>query len=259
MITGCTDGIGREYARQLAAQGCPIVHVGRNKTKLEAVQEELESKYLVESKTIVVDLSEGFDVYSHVSSQLDGVEIGILVNNAGVMYEQPSRFCDVPPKFLSDHITINVQSLMLITHMVLPQMVERKRGLVINVGSISSLYPLPSLTVYSASKVFVDWFSQGLDQEYRSQGIEVQSLIPSYISTRLVKFSDFLSEPSWLVPNAETFVRSALGTVGYSRRTTGFWSHGLQYWIVENIPQWMWTHCSQVMFKLIDSSPERKF
>lgn len=144
------------------------------------------------------------------------------------MYDQPSRFCNVPEKKLIESVNINMMAVVMLTYIVLPQMLQRKRGIVINLSSISGFYPLPLMAVYSASKVFVDWFSMALDVEYRSQGIIVQSLIPSYVSTNLVRFSNFLSKPSFIVPDAKRFVSSALDTITYSKRTTGFWSHGLQ-------------------------------
>lgn len=147
------------------------------------------------------------------------------------MYDQPSRFCNVPEKKLIESVNINMMAVVMLTYIVLPQMLQRKRGIVINLSSISGFYPLPLMAVYSASKVFVDWFSMALDVEYRSQGIIVQSLIPSYVSTNLVRFSNFLSKPSFIVPDAKRFVSSALDTITYSKRTTGFWSHGLQVMI----------------------------
>ncbi|OQR67958.1 inactive hydroxysteroid dehydrogenase protein 1-like [Tropilaelaps mercedesae] len=259
LVTGCTDGIGREYARQLAARGLNIILLSRNQSKLEATASEFQRDYKVQTHIICADLSQGREIYAQITEQLGDREIGILVNNAGVMYDQPSRFCNVPEQKLVESVNINMMAVMMLTYAVLPQMVRRKRGVIINLSSISAFYPLPLMAVYSASKVFVDWFSMALDVEYRSQGIIVQSLIPSYVSTNLVRFSNFLSTPSFIVPDAKRFVNSALDTVTYSKRTTGFWSHGLQYWAMEHTPQWVWNINSNLMFRAIDSSKEKKF
>ena len=74
----------------------------------------------------------------------------------------------------------------------------------------------------------MDWFSRALAYEYKDKGIIIQSLVPSYIATSLVRFSSFLQRPSFIVPDPERFVKSAVQTIGVSNRTTGFWSHGLQ-------------------------------
>lgn len=163
------------------------------------------------------------------------------------MYDQPSLFCNVPEKKLVETVNVNMMAVLMLTYTVLPQMVRRKRGIVVNLSSISGFYPLPLMAAYSASKVFVDWFSMALDVEYGSQGIIVQSLIPSYISTNLVRFSNFLSSPSFLVPDAKRFVSSALDTVTYSKRTTGFWSHGLQ---VSRVPSY---YLRKLMYRIVES------
>ncbi|KAH7936079.1 inactive hydroxysteroid dehydrogenase-like protein 1 [Rhipicephalus sanguineus] len=258
VVTGGTDGIGKQYARQLAKRGLNIILISRNLEKLQATAQELEFDFRVRTQIIQADLSEGRHIYPEIAKQLEGKEIGILINNAGVMYDSPSLFLNVPEKKLVESVNINMMAVMMMTYIVMPQMVERKKGLIVNISSISSFYPLPLMAVYSASKVFVDWFSMALDYEYRDKGIIVQSLIPSYISTKLVRFSNFLSTPSIIVPDAETFVKSSLQTVGSSKRTTGFWTHGLQYWTYEHMPQWAWNLTSWYMFKTIDNTPKPK-
>lgn len=258
VVTGGTDGIGKQYARQLAKRGLNIILISRDMEKLRATAQELEFDFRVRTQVIQADLSEGRHIYPEIAKQLEGKEIGILINNAGVMYDSPSLFLNVPEKKLIESVNINMMAVMMMTYIVLPQMVERKRGLIVNMSSISSFYPLPLMAVYSASKAFVDWFSVALDYEYKDKGITVQSLIPSYISTKLVRFSNFLSTPSLIVPDAETFVKSSLQTIGASKRTTGFWTHGLQYWTYEHMPQWVWNLTSWMMFKTIDNTPKPK-
>ncbi|GBO13481.1 Inactive hydroxysteroid dehydrogenase-like protein 1 [Araneus ventricosus] len=175
------------------------------------------------------------------------------VNNVGVMYDFPEVFANVPEKKLWELININIASVTMMTYIIIPQMVQRKKGIIVNMSSISSFNPLPLMAVYSASKVFVDWFSRALNYEYKDQGIIVQSLIPSYISTSLVKFSSFLQRPNFIVPDPHRFVNSAIQTIGVSNRTTGFWSHGLQYWMYELTPVWMWYPVSWYMQKSIDN------
>ncbi|XP_064462912.1 inactive hydroxysteroid dehydrogenase-like protein 1 [Ornithodoros turicata] len=258
VVTGGTDGIGKQYARELARRGLNIILVSRNMDKLKTTAQELEDEFRVRTCVIQADLSKGREIYNDIGRQLQGKEIGILVNNAGVMYDSPSLFLNVPEQKLVESVNINMMAVMMMTYLILPQMVQRKKGIVVNVSSISAFYPLPLMAVYSASKVFVDWFSMALDYEYKDKGIIVQSLIPSYISTKLVRFSNFLSTPSIVVPDAETFVRSSLHTIGVSKRTTGFWSHGLQYWMYEHVPQWAWNLTSWMMFKVIDNTPKPK-
>ncbi|XP_013780318.1 inactive hydroxysteroid dehydrogenase-like protein 1, partial [Limulus polyphemus] len=124
-----------------------------------------------------------------------------------------------------------------------------EKGLIINLSSISSFYPLPFLAVYSASKAYVDWLSRALDYEYRSKGIVFQTLLPSYISTKPTSFT----KPGYIIPDTCTFVNSALSTVGTARRTTGYWTHGLQWWWCEHLPENLWNLFSWMLLKMLDN------
>ncbi|GFQ81705.1 inactive hydroxysteroid dehydrogenase-like protein 1 [Trichonephila clavata] len=253
VVTGGTDGIGKEYARALARHGLNIIIISRNKEKLEKTAQEIEKDFKVQTYIIQADFAAGQEIYNNISKQLEDKEIGILINNVGVMYDYPETFMNVPEKKLWELININIASVTMMTYIIIPQMVRRKKGVVVNMSSISSFHPLPLMAVYSASKVFVDWFSRALSYEYKDQGIIVQSLIPSYISTNLTRFSSFLQRPSFIVPDAKRFVNSAIQTIGVSNRTTGFWSHGLQYWMYDFMPASVWYRTSWLMQKIIDN------
>lgn len=256
VVTGATDGIGKAYARELARRGMSIILISRSMEKLEAVAKEIEMEFKAETFVVQADFSKGREIYPHISKQLEGKDIGVLINNVGTMYEHPSLFLQVPEQKHWDLINLNCVATVMMTYIILPQMVQRKKGVVINLSSISTFYPLPLMAGYSASKVFVDWFSRALDFEYSSKGIVIQSLVPSYISTKLVKFSSVLQHSNFIVPDPNSFVKSALSTVGFATRTTGYWSHGLQYWLYEHIPQWLWQTSSWFMQKAIDCHKE---
>lgn len=158
VITGATDGVGLEYARQFAARGLSIVLVGRNEHKLGRVQEELLGKHRdrIQVQTIVADLNnDDAAMYARIQGELlaDGKEIGILVNNAGVMYDSPNRFLEQPEGKIFEHIRVNMLAVAMMTRVVLPSMVARRKGLVINMSSIAAYQPLPLMGIYSASKV----------------------------------------------------------------------------------------------------------
>ncbi|GIX72175.1 inactive hydroxysteroid dehydrogenase-like protein 1 [Caerostris extrusa] len=229
VVTGGTDGIGKAYVQELARRGLNVIIISRNKEKLEKTAQEIEKDFKVQTFIIQADFSHGREIYKNIAEQLKDKEIGILINNVGVMYDYPELFMNVPEKKLWELININIASVAMMTYVIIPQMVQRKKSIIVNISSISSFYPLPLMAVYSASKVFVDWFSRALSYEYKDDGIIVQSLIPSYIATNLVRFSSFLQRPSFIVPDPKRFVNSAIQTIGVSNRTTGFWSHGFQF------------------------------
>jgi short-subunit dehydrogenase len=263
VITGATDGIGLEYAREFARRGHSLILVGRNESKLERVKSEL-SKHLTPNQlvTIVADFSSaGTEEYQQIADQIRGQErnIGILVNNAGVMYESPNRFLDQSEDMTMQHVKVNMSGVLMMTRAVLPGMISRRRGLVINMSSIAGYKPLPLMGVYSASKKFVEYFSQTLEYEYgKSHNIHVQTLTPSYISTKMTKWSNMLQKPGIVTPDAATFAKSAIATIGRTNNTTGYWSHGIQWFLYEWFtPDWLFSFSSWHVLRGIDSSKSK--
>ncbi|ELK23790.1 Estradiol 17-beta-dehydrogenase 12 [Myotis davidii] len=118
------------------------------------------------------------------------------------------------------------------THLVLPGMVERSKGVILNISSASGMNPVPMLTIYSATKGFVDFFSQCIHEEYKSKGIFVQSVLPFFVATKLAK----IRKPSLTVPSSEAYVKSAMKTVGLKTRTNGYPIHSLMGTIVCMLP-----------------------
>ncbi|XP_041466474.1 very-long-chain 3-oxoacyl-CoA reductase-B-like [Lytechinus variegatus] len=237
VVTGATDGIGKAYAEQLAAKGLNVFLLSRSADKLKDVATQIEQKYKVETKTFAVDFTSAADMYPSIGDQLNGLDIGVLVNNVGMSYSFPQYFCELADseKFLPNIININCLSVVMMTNLVLPAMVERKRGIIINVSSASGMNPSPMLTVYSATKAFVDFFSRGIDVEYRSKGIQVQCVMPFYVTTKLSK----LRRETMTIPSPTSYVNSALAALGSGNRTNGCLMHNLQGWVVGSVPEWV--------------------
>ncbi|KAM4617335.1 very-long-chain 3-oxoacyl-CoA reductase [Discoglossus pictus] len=232
VVTGATDGIGKAYAEELARRGMSIVLISRSQEKLDDVAKEIQ-KLGVETKVIAADFGKPNEIYDRIEAQLAGLEIGVLVNNVGVSYEYPEYFLDIPDldNTLNKMIDINIVSVCKMTRLVLPGMVERSKGIILNISSASGMYPIPLLTVYSATKAFVDFFSRGLHAEYKSKGVTVQSVLPFYVATKLSK----IRKPTWDKPSPETYVKSALKTVGLQNRTNGYLPHAILGWVTMSL------------------------
>nr|AGT97388.1 17 beta-hydroxysteroid dehydrogenase 12 [Mytilus galloprovincialis] len=235
VVTGATDGIGKGYTHQLAKKGMDIILISRTKSKLEDCAKEIEQKFKVKTKIIVADFSAGLQIYDAIRSQLAGLDIGVLVNNVGMSYDFPMYFLEIPDreKKIMDLLHVNITSVTMMTSVVLPEMVSRSRGVVINVASASGVNPCPLLTVYSASKAFVHYFSLCLEREYRDRGITVQSVLPYFVATKMSK----VKKGSFWIPYPDQYAASALDTVGFEKATNGWWSHSITGWLLDVIPK----------------------
>lgn len=264
MITGATDGIGLSYAKEFARRGHPLILHGRNQDKLNKAKAEVEKLGLKPDQILLVcaDLSTATpETYKQIAETIKGMDrdIGILFNNAGVMLPSPNRFLDQPESSVLQHCSVNMSALMMITRCVLPGMCRRKRGLIINMSSMAAILPMPTMGAYSASKKFVEYFSHSLEYEYKSFGIEVQTLTPSYIATKMVNWSKVLSSANIITPSSETFAKSAICTIGRTNLTTGYWSHGIQHWFNSTfVSQWMWNISCWFGLKTLDNSRQSR-
>lgn len=195
-------------------------------SKLQTVAKEIQDTFEVETAVIDVDFTSGLEIFEKIKEQVKGKRIGVLVNNVGMGYLAPDDFLSIPNRenMIQDIIKCNVISMPMMCSIVLPQMVQRNGGVIINMSSLSAIVPTPELALYSASKAFANKFSQDLAAEYKTQGIIVQSLIPGPVAmTNLSK----IRKSSLMIPTAEDFVESALRTVGFSEETTGYWPHSV--------------------------------
>jgi 17beta-estradiol 17-dehydrogenase / very-long-chain 3-oxoacyl-CoA reductase len=219
----------------LAKYGMNIVLISRTESKLQQVQQDILSKnYCVEVQYIVCDYS-NFDSTAKlkVKRVLDTLDIGVLINNVGISYRYPLFFHELTDDEVSTLLTMNMDSVVYMTRMVLPGMIQRKRGTIVNISSGSALYTLPLLAVYSGSKSFVEKFSRAINAEYRSQGITCQCQVPFYVATKLAKM-----RPSLTVPSPSSYVKMAMKWIGYPHDVIvqPFWIHAVQGYVMHYVP-----------------------
>ncbi|XP_011637796.1 inactive hydroxysteroid dehydrogenase-like protein 1 [Pogonomyrmex barbatus] len=248
VVTGSTDGIGKAYAKELAARNMNLILISRNLEKLEHTKDEiLLINPKIEVRIIVADFAEGENAFVKIRPLLQNISIGILVNNVGKQYEYPMYVGEVPEKELWDIINVNVGATTLMTRLVIGQMQKRKQGAIVNVSSGSEFQPLPLMTVYAATKAYIKSFSEALRAEYSRFGITVQHLSPLFVNTKMNAYSSRLQVSSIFVPNATTYARNAIAILGKMDSSTGYWAHSIQKFFTLMPPVWIRTKIGQIM------------
>lgn len=235
VITGATDGIGLAYAHEFCRRGYNLLLISRNPTKLNDVKQELDSKSNKRGKEIKVyaaDFTRN-DIYPGIDKEIKRLpRVDVLINNVGMSYEHPEYFATPNLEEKNDQmINVNSVSCARMCSIVLPMMEQQKYGVILNVSSFSALDPCPLLSIYAATKSFVDVFSRSIAYEYAKKGITVQSVLPGFVTTKMSK----IRKAYWMAPTPDDYVKSQLKTVGLDGQTTGYWSHELQYYFTQHV------------------------
>lgn len=180
LVTGASSGIGKAFAELLASKGYALVLTARRGDRLDALASELREKHQVATHTIVADLAQN-DASQKIADELAShrLTIDLLVNNAG--YGQPGSYVDVP---WSDHqrfMQVMVSAVLDLTYRLLPGMIERGWGRIINIASVAGMVPSPAgHTLYGASKSFLIRFSEALASENMSKGVNTTAVCPGF-------------------------------------------------------------------------------
>jgi uncharacterized protein len=216
IVTGASGGLGAAFARALAARGYAVLGVARGEEALGKLAGDLrEAGGVIE--TLVADLStpEGVEAVLRKASALGAVEL--LVNNAGL--STPGHFLEQSADKELQSIRVNVEALYTLTRKIVPAMVERKRGGILNVASIVAFQPIPYWTTYAATKAFVLAFGEGLAYELRNTGVRVVTICPGFTRTGLYAESGVPGLAGRLLPFAtpEEVVRVALDSYDAGR------------------------------------------
>jgi len=182
VITGASSGIGEEFARQLASRGYDLVLVARRIERLEKLAGTLHDVHQVECVAVKADLSrpEERDRFCE-ALEPDKARLEILVNNAG--FGTHGFFHETDLRRELELISVNCAAPVHLTKRVLPWMLERRRGFIVNVASLSAFTPGPVMAMYYASKAFLLSFSEALWEECRDTGVNVIALCPGPVKT----------------------------------------------------------------------------
>ena len=185
LITGASTGIGCELARECAAHGHDLIIVARSGERLQQIADELAERYGRQVETRVCDLARP-EAPEELVAWLKEREfiVETLINNAGIGLS--GRFQDQDAEQFLGMLQLNILSLTLLTRLLLPQMLERRQGRILNVGSLAGFLPGPGMAVYFASKAYVNSFSEALAEELRGTGVSVSCLCPGATRTPFI-------------------------------------------------------------------------
>ena len=247
LITGASAGIGAALAREFARHGHKLTLVARRRAKLAAVAAELEREYSVDVRTIVQDLAKPTGPAALVkAAQADG-PIGILVNNAGVIDVGP--FAASRTDALVNLVNLNVRALTELTSLLVPGMVERGFGRILNVASLAAFQAVPSMAAYAASKAYVLSLTEALSEELKGSGVTMTALCPGITDTDMATEIQAGSPAAAALPKqlvsdpadvaAEGYKALMAGRVvlvpGLPNQITAAWSQVTPHWLTRYI------------------------
>jgi uncharacterized protein len=210
VITGASAGIGRVFAERLAQRGFHLVLIGRDGARHEKVAAELSRDYRIAARVITADLSVEADIERVARDLADGPEVSVLVNNAG--FGTQGRLHQIAAEPQARMLRLHTLAPMLLTHAVLPRMVARGAGWVINVSSVAAFGYSAGNVNYSATKAYLTRFTEALDVELAGTGVVVQALCPGFVRTEFHARGkmDMSKVPDWLWLKAERVVDASL-------------------------------------------------
>src|SRR5882762_5849073 len=216
IVTGASGGLGAAFTRALAQRGHPVLAVARSAPDLARVADDVKNNGGT-VETLAVDLASAAGVEAVIARAHALGDIELLVNNAGL--STSGHFLDQSPEREIESIRVNVEALYTLTREIVPSMVERKRGGILNVASIVAFQAIPYWTTYAATKAFVLAFGEGLAHELRNTGVRVVTVCPGFTRTGLYAESGVPGLAGRLLPFAtpEEVVRVALAAYDAGR------------------------------------------
>ena len=232
VVTGATDGIGKAMSFELARKGCSVLLVSRSAKKLEMVAKELRASHpKVGVRTMAIDFGSLTDALrEQFQALVDTLDVGVLVNNVGMSYDFCQWFHELTDDEIADMLALNVDSTTWMTRAVLPGMVSRKRGVVVNMSSAAARPPTPLLAVYSATKGYIENLTRALDIEYAGKGIRFQCQSPYWVATAMTFPNSKVAvekRATLFTPTAKKFARASVAQIGYGTMVSPHWPHSL--------------------------------
>jgi short-subunit dehydrogenase len=212
LITGASSGIGAVYARRLAQLGYNVVLVARREDRLKALAAELGDGYGIHAESIVADLSNERDLARIEDRLASSDSMTVLVNNAGFGFGR--EFVDLTPEAIDRMLDVHLSASVRLTRAVVPGLMQRGRGAIVNVSSVAGFMALAGSEIYCASKSFLTVFSRSLARQLQGTGVVVQALCPGLTRTEFHQSAGYPADTGdkwlWAWMSAREVVEASL-------------------------------------------------
>jgi len=245
LVTGSSDGSGKSLAFSAAKRGLNVVLVSRSQGKMDNISKEIQQKYGVKTKIIAVDFTQDDQdaVYKTIEKEISGLTISVLIHNVGgsgdsfTKLDVPFDYCYKLPWSYDEYMMrLNLIPALRITKLILPSMVQRKKGAVMSVSTLASCFGTAFLSPYTYSKAALNMFTSNLREETKGFNITVAIAYPGAMTTTGLINSPVraISEMGACTP--DQFSEAAMNTFGRELHNAPYWMHDLQLQFVHMIP-----------------------
>jgi len=190
LVTGASSGIGWHFAESLARRGYPVIAVSNQPDRLDDLRKKLEKEYSARVITLSIDLareSAAEEVFDYCIK--NNLEVEVLINNAGIFFF--GEIASVDPSKVRSIISLHNMTPVMLCRLFGRQMVDRRRGFMLNISSISAVMPYPGISLYGPTKSFLRNFTRALRTEMRDHGVNVTCLLPGAVDTALYDATNY--------------------------------------------------------------------
>lgn len=233
LITGASAGLGTEFARQLASQGLNLVLVARRGNRLQALAQDLQQTYGIDTRVVPLDLAQA-SFLPQLTQATEGLDIGLLINNAGSAVHNHFLANDLNTELQISNL--NTRAPLILAHHFGQHLQQRRRGGIIFLSSVVGLVGSPHWSNYAATKGHNLLLAEGLSAELKPSGVDVLAVTPGFMSTDLMPLSAF---GKLLAVKPKVVARVALNKLGKQPVVTPGFRHQLFAWSTRFLPRWL--------------------
>lgn len=241
LVTGASSGIGAALAKVFASNGFALVLTARRENLLQQLQETLSSE--TDVSYIVSDIATTEGVNALISElEARKVSVDVLVNNAGIAYSD--NFDLLKDEQIQNLITLNITALSTLTLHFVKKMKSRGAGRILNVASVAAFQPVPSMSIYAASKAFVLSLTESLSEELRDTGVSITALCPGLTNTEMVNDLSASNVPPFMMSKVEDvaqegydalMAREVIRIPGVANQAAVTWAKHQPRWLIRGL------------------------